>query len=98
MQIELDQTMVAHIQKKAREKAELIIINKIVDAIDTKQAAAEVKNKAVSLLVGKLSGKVLDSIKDSELIQKAVQSAEGRINKALNDMLTSGITVKFKEF
>lgn len=98
MQVELDANMVAHIQKKAREKAEVILVNRIVEAIDVKQAAAEVKNKAVSLLVDKLSGKAVESIRESEVIQRSIQSAEARINKALAEMLTSGITVKFKDF
>lgn len=97
MQVELDENMVLHIRKKAAEKAEEQLYRAIMATFNIQQLALEIKNLACDKLAKELADRYSKDAKLQSTVERALQSAEGRINVRLYKMLEEGITIKFKE-
>ena len=96
MQVELDAGLVAHIQKKAAEKAEQELFKQIMAKFDINQLASEVKNLAAKKLADNLAERYAKNAQLQETVNRSVQSAEARINTQIAKLLEGGIKISLK--
>lgn len=97
MQIELSDEEIKAIKARAAKVVEAELVEQIRLLVNPSQVHAEIKNEVVRALTQNLAAKFEKKYESSEVIKRAVESAESRVNAKIARILANGITIKFAE-
>lgn len=101
MHIEITEQEYEELKKRAIKRAEDRIFYELTTKLDVlsdhELSAKSIKNSAASMLANKMLERVEKAIDDSDVINKALDSAERRMNKRVHDLLSSGLKISFAD-
>lgn len=93
MKIELDDKTREAVMKAATDRA----IEGILDQLNLKQIAGEVKNEVVRRLADKISSDVMKQANVSQAIERSIKSVENQVNLRVFEALQRGFTVRLAD-
>lgn len=88
---EIVESVKRKIEKEAMERA----LNTLRQWMDGGQFVSQIRNAMVKECVVDLKERVLRKVMEGEVIQRAVQGAENRVNHIIHTKLVDGIKVSF---
>lgn len=99
MNIELSAADIAAMKEKVIERVskqlEAQLMAELSRVMANGQLLAEVKNKAATKACEMLVEKVEQKIQPEDMMQRCIDSVQGRVNLKIHNMLEKGIVVKF---
>jgi replicative DNA helicase len=95
--IELSPAQLENIQKQVMAEVKAKLLADVFASFNIKQLAGEVKNAVIREASAKIAGDIRDKYRESEIIHRALQTAESRVYNEINTKLKGGILVSFKE-
>ena len=93
MEIKVNEEM----RREIVEQATGQLLRQLMAEFNVRQIAAEVKNAVIQKAAKDLSQRFGATYQLNEVVDKAVKSAESRVQQKVTELLAKGVTIKFTE-
>ena len=96
MKVELTEAQVAAVVASAKAEVKTRLVDAVMACFNIQQLAAEIKNEAVKQAAQQIAKRVEEKYNTSGVIERALQSAEDRVNGKIAKILENGIKIKLE--